>query len=948
MKRLFRLTGGLLALAACGLLAPTSAPAQVPDGPDNPFERSRPDPRIAEFAAISKGSKTYDGLIKLYQKDENLYAELQPQHLNKPLLCPIAVAKGAGMGGSTLNFDEQWVLLFKRVNDKVHLVRRNVHHKAKAGSPTQRAVDITYSDSVLMSLRIVALNQGTQGVLINLNDIFMTDFGGVGLGSFDSGRSVWHKVKAFPRNLELQVQATFNGGRYGYGGDDSVIDPRGITAVIHYGLCDLPDSGYTPRVADPRVGHFVTATKDFSSTSKDTTFVRYVNRWRLEPAEPVTAGKLSVPKKSIKFYIEKTVPHEYRAAVQEGILEWNKAFEKIGFRNAIEVVQQRDDEDFDPEDMNYNTFRWITTDRAFAMGPSRANPLTGELLDADIIFDGDFVRFWKQERQLLRQGDKAFEPVSPIQAMDAGWGLVEQPQLQRAGGDHGWNDAPKGLTPDAARRRASLHGLCQCGSHTKLELGMAALALADAAGRRDEDDDAPAPKDKKDDADAKPKDKKDDAKGKDKPAKDDKLDELLQQAVKMVVMHEVGHTLGLRHNFKGSTMLTNAQLHDTKVTRERGLSASVMDYMPVNLAPKGTKQGDFFTTTLGIYDYWAIEYAYKPDASADDLRKIAAKGASTPGLDYGTDEDTYLTADPHTNRFDMGQDVLQFATDRMSAADDLIKTLSNRVIEDGEGYQRARVAFGLLLSQYGNGAYLISKYVGGEFAYRDHRGDAKGRDPLVPVDPVKQRAALKYLQDHIFTDKPFQYPPELLRKLAVDRWSHWGADTDATDFPIYDRVLGIQRLAMNQLLSARTLHRIQSNALKADKAAKPLAVAEVFRTVTDGVWADLPKGGDKDLTPSTVRRNLQREHLKRLGTLVLGEKSGGYGFFVMFGGFESTPSSVPPDARSLARAHLRDIGKRIDAVLKDKPADADETTVAHLEECKDRIGRCAAGCSSRP
>src|SRR5262249_20187025 len=105
-------------------------------------------------------------------------------------------------------------------------------------------------------------------------------------------------------------------------------------------------------------------------------------------------------------------------------------------------------------------------------------------------------------------------------------------------------------------------------------------------------------------------------------------DELIDQAIKEVVMHEVGHTLGLRHNFKGSTMLPNDQLHNTKITREKGLVGSVMDYSPVNLAPKGVKQGDYFTTTIGPYDYWAIEYAYKPlpgatEGEVKQLNKIA-------------------------------------------------------------------------------------------------------------------------------------------------------------------------------------------------------------------------------------------------------------------------------------------------------------------------------------
>ncbi|QJW99106.1 zinc-dependent metalloprotease [Frigoriglobus tundricola] len=927
MKRPLRLALGLVAVAVVGHLTSVPSRGQPPDGGEFPFpgEFRRPDPMLVEFQSISKGAKTHEGLFKLYHKDDKVYAELLPHHMGKQLLCPIAVARGAGMGGSTLNFDDQWVVYFKRAGDKVHLVRRNVHHKANAGTPTALAVDITYTDSVLLSLRIAGLNQMTQGVLINLNDIFMSDFGELGIGRFDSSRSVWHKVKAFPKNLELQIQATYAGGR----ANDGVIDDRGTTVVVHYGLVELPSGGYQPRVADDRVGHFITAVKDFSSTSKDTTFVRYVNRWRLEPSEPAGTGRLSVPKRSIKFYIEKTVPHEFRAAVQEGILEWNKAFEKIGFRNAIEVVQQRDDEEFDPEDMNYNTFRWITTDNAFAIGPSRANPLTGEILDADILFDADFIRYWKQERKLQGADGKSLEAVSPLQALDAGLGL-DHDLLNRTAG---WAEPPRARNPEAARLAAIRQGVCDCRGCLKMELGMAAMSLADVAAGTDKDPKDKGPKDK----DAKDKGAKDKDKEKDKA-----LDEMINQAIKWVVMHEVGHTLGLRHNFKGSTMLTSAQLHDKAVTGTKGLTGSVMDYLPVNLAPKGVKQGDYFPTCLGPYDYWAIEYAYKPLSSneAEELKKIAARGASTPGLDYGTDEDTVLTADPLINRFDLGDDVLAFARSRMLTTEDLLKTMATRAVEDGEGHQRVRVAFGLLLSQYGNGAYLMSKYVGGEHAYRDHRNDPSGRDPLVPVDPAKQREALKFLQEHVFSDKPFEYPPELLRKLAVDRWTHWGADFAATDFPLYDRVLGIQRLALNQLLNPRALQRVQVNALKAEKGAKPVTVAEVFRSTTDAVWADLPAGKkDKEHPSSIVRRNLQREHLKKLSGLVLGEKSVASGIWFSSEMFETRSAAVPPDARSLARYHLREIGKRIDAALAARPADADETTVAHLEECKERIAK---------
>src|SRR5262249_33092799 len=153
-------------------------------------------------------------------------------------------------------------------------------------------------------------------------------------------------------------------------------------------------------------------------------------------------------------------------------------------------------------------------------------------------------------------------------------------------------------------------------------------------------------------------------------------DELIGQAIKETVMHEVGHTLGLRHNFKASTMLPNDKLHDTSITRKQGLVGSVMDYRPVNLAPKDVKQGDYCTTTLGPYDNWAIEYAYNrlaggTEGELEELQKIAAKCAE-PGLDYATDEDMYGSADPLVHTWDLGADPMKFAQERMVLAEDLM------------------------------------------------------------------------------------------------------------------------------------------------------------------------------------------------------------------------------------------------------------------------------------
>ena len=251
------LAAGLVALVAVSGGQSQPAPATVPEPPKYP-----------DFAVVTKGAKLTEGLFNLYQKDDTLLAEIQPYQLDKPFLLPVAIAKGGGVGGTTLNFDQQWVIAFRKVGDKVFVVRKNVRFTAKQGTPEAKALDTTYTDSVLAALPVKTVNPFKGSVLVDFNQIFFTDFADLGAGYIDQQRTTWHKVKAFKKNVELEVAATVVGAnlkRTAPTGGDAVIDRRGATVVIHYGIVELPDGGYQPRKADDRVGHFTTVQKDFSA-----------------------------------------------------------------------------------------------------------------------------------------------------------------------------------------------------------------------------------------------------------------------------------------------------------------------------------------------------------------------------------------------------------------------------------------------------------------------------------------------------------------------------------------------------------------------------------------------------------------------------------------------------------------------------------------------------------
>ena len=415
-------------------------------------------------------------------------------------------------------------------------------------------------------------------------------------------------------------------------------------------------------------------------------------------------------------------------------------------------------------------------------------------------------------------------------------------------------------------------------------------------------------------------------------------------------MHEVGHSLGLRHNFKGSTMLKADQLHDTAITRTKGLVGSVMDYCPINIAPKGQKQGDYYPTTLGPYDYWAIEYAYKPadGDEASELKKIAAR-APESDLVYATDEDAVLNGDPYVNRWDLGSDPCAYGKSRIELASQLLKDLDDRVVKDGDSWNRTRRAFQILLQQWGDGATLASQYIGGQSVSRDHKADKGAHDPIVPVSGTKQRECLKFLVDSILGDQAFQFSPALLRRLGTERWMHWGTSAyegATVDISVLERILAIQKIVLSHCLGSSTLARLQNQQLQANPDADPLRMEEVFRELTDGVWSDLdrlcgPRGNNASkLGLSILRRNLQREYLRRLSGMVLGNTASAAGdpfVYVVF--IRGGETQVPADARALARLHLKEISGRIGKVLESSNLGIDDTSRAHLEECRHRIAK---------
>ncbi|HZN36320.1 MAG TPA: zinc-dependent metalloprotease [Pirellulaceae bacterium] len=866
-----------LAVTAGSLLGQASSP--MSSGSPMSGGSGGSSPPAPPYASLLKDAKTASGMWTVHQKGNNLYWEIGSGDYGAEYIVLIAISRGIAqgqlLGGMTWSTGDDWVWQFRKVGENVHIIRKNVRFKANANSPEARAVASAYTDSVLFSLPIM-MKGPKGGDLVDMTSVFMSDLPQIGQAlpgfSFSSQKSTWAEdVKAFDENMELEVAATYASS--GQAEIDTVPDSRGVTINVHYSISKVPNTGYSPRLADDRVGYFLTAVKDFSSKSDRDQFVRYINRWDLQKAD--SSVDPSPPKKAIIFHIEKTVPFKYRKAISDGIDEWNKAFEKAGFVNAIEVTQQGDRDDKDPEDIRYNFFRWITSNAGFAMGPSRVNPYTGQILDADIIFDADFLTSWKQEYETLTARQIAQMTGGDLDLV----GLAERPRTI-------FSDRPRSMD-------------CQLSQGMSMQLAFGQAAIL---------------------AETDPK------------IAEANLEKLIQQGLKEVTMHEVGHTLGLRHNFKGSKWRSLSAMNDGGAGG--CLVASVMDYSPTNIVPKGAKQGDYYSTTLGPYDFWAIEYGYKPlsgstQGDAAELKKIAARSGD-PALAYATDEDTRGTdPDPDTNRFDLGNDPLEYAGHRLQLVKELMPGLVDRMTKEGEDFTQARRAFNVLIAQYGQSTFFVSRYVGGLSTSRSHKGDKDARPPISLVEAGKQREALKLLEENMFSDKNFQFPPELLNSLGWSNWMHWGVqNTNRKDFGVHDFVLQWQERTLAQLLSSVTLKRMHDAELKAPTDADVMTTAELLSRLTKSIYSEVESTKEGDYSNrkpaiSSMRRNLQRSYLKELSDLALGV------------------SNAPQDCQTVAYSELANLQQRIKSLLDNQPVASklDTYSRAHLQETGARIAK---------
>ena len=348
-------------------------------------------------------------------------------------------------------------------------------------------------------------------------------------------------------------------------------------------------------------------------------------------------------------------------------------------------------------------------------------------------------------------------------------------------------------------------------------------------------------------------------------------EKMLREAMYNLILHEIGHTFALTHNMKASMMSSPEQLADPDYVRQNGVSGSVMEYPAINFAPLDRPQTQFYDVRPGPYDVWAIEYGYSqaledPVAEEARLQAILARSGE-PGLAFGNDADDMRSPgtgiDPRVNIFDLSNDPVRFAVNRVALLRASMGTLTTRFVKPGQSNQELLDAFTVLMTEWRNSASVISRQVGGVHVERDW---AQGSARYIPVAAAEQKGAVQALEDAVFAPDAFDISPALYASLQPQprQYDFYGKTEDPK---IHEQVLGAQRAALDHLMHPVVLKRLTDTRLYGNE----YPVAAMMTDLTDAIFeADLK--GDVN----TFRQALQVEYVGRLSRMVTGDAKAGF------------------------------------------------------------------------
>jgi len=342
------------------------------------------------------------------------------------------------------------------------------------------------------------------------------------------------------------------------------------------------------------------------------------------------------------------------------------------------------------------------------------------------------------------------------------------------------------------------------------------------------------------------------AMGLDVSAKRKVIDQMLME----LMLHEVGHALGLMHNMKASNLISNDDVHNESITQGM-TTGSVMDYTALILAKPGQTQGDYFTTKPGPYDDWAIQFGYDPAIEGDARDALLARSTERE-LMFGNDADDMRSPgsgiDPRVNVWDMSSDSIGFSEDQFELVNEVTPMLMDKIADDGESWAKLRAATGTMIGYKSRPTATIANFIGGVEVNRSVQGQPGAEQPYVPIDEATQRRAMRILAEHVLAPGAFDLPTELITHSAMQRrgFDHFGGTEDVK---LHQNINRVQQVVFSRLLNPTVMLRLTDTQMYGNT----YSVDEMMNDLSDAVFE-----ADLKTSVNSRRQNLQNVYVNQL------------------------------------------------------------------------------------
>jgi hypothetical protein len=765
---------------------------------------------------LTKSSKKIEGLFTIYQDTITGSVKLlvKEDQLNKDFIYFSQIADGVTEAGAFRGaFRGNSVFQVKKYFNKLDFITPNTSFYFDKNSALSKSSEANISDAVMATGKILALDAKNGEYLIDADGLFLSEtFTRVkgpkrpgrspmafSLGNFDKKKSKINEIKNYPENTNVKTQYVYSNPSVLNGGSAAVTDGRNVSIKVFHTFMNMPKDDYSPRMDDARVGYFLTETNDMTATST-VNYRDMIHRWKLIKKNPEAA--ISEPVTPITWWIENTTPLEWRETIKEGVLAWNVAFEKAGFKNAMAVKVQPDDADWDAGDVRYNVLRWTSSPNPpfGGYGPSFVNPRTGEILGADIMLE--FVHFTNRVF-----ADKLYNDAATNMKLETSEELEVTKFFEKQNLNY-----------------------CSMGHvmHDNMQLGSAVLQ---ATGASDLD-----------------------------------MDALKKEGMKSLIMHEVGHTLGLNHNMKASQLFSPEQLADADFIKGKALTGSVMDYAGINITNDRSKQGQYADMAVGPYDIWAVQFGYQ-DFKDDSEMGVLLNKSTKPELIFGNDADDMRSPgkaiDPRVMIGDLSNDQITYSINRFELVNSMMKNLKTQFTTKGETYEDLRRAYYTLHNQSAVAGGVISRFIGGVYVDRSTFGQEGGTQPYTPVSLSDQKRAMEAMKKYIFAPDAFNTPKDIYNFLAKQRRGY-NFFAGPEDPKIHEQVLAYQTKVLAHIMHPNTLQRISNSELYGNDYKLSSFMSDINNIMfKPDVYGSI----------NSFRQNLQAVYTKRLIYMISGKAS---------------------------------------------------------------------------